>query len=130
VRIGTQRYLDAIEQGDFEVLHAWSASGAAVAIPVGWWEDHWNYPSMWDFISSLDVPIGLFQGEDDAMTPAEAVRRLEARAQDAGKSNLGAHYFPDLGHDLGLGSYFAGGALPPGHAAIFAFVRELAAGRR
>jgi len=50
------------------------------------------YPSMWDFVSRLDVPIGLFQGEADAMTPAGGVRRLEARATEAGKGNMRFHY--------------------------------------
>jgi hypothetical protein len=38
---------------------------------------------MWDFVSKVTMPVGVFQGEDDANTPASGVRSLEARAKAA-----------------------------------------------
>ena len=129
IKVATQRYLDAIDADDFAVLQAWARTSAAVAVPRDWFADHFAHPPMWTFVSALEMPIGLFHGEADAMTPVGAVRALEERAGAAGKTNLRFHYFPGLDHSLGLGMYFARGTLPPGHAAIFAYLRELAASR-
>lgn len=129
VKVGTKRFLDAIDNDDYAVLQAWARAAAAVAVPEGWFADHFAYPTMWSFLSRLDIPVGLFQGDMDAMTPIGAVRALEERARAAGRSNLRFHYFPGLDHSLGLGAYFARGTLPAGHAAIFAWLREVAAPR-
>lgn len=130
IKVATQRYLDAIDADDFGVLHAWARTGAAVAIPEGWFADHFAYPPMWTFLSGLDIPVGLFHGDMDAMTPIGAVQALEERARAAGRTSLRFQYFPGLDHSLSVGMYFVRGTLPPGHAAIFAYLREVAAPSR
>ncbi|HEU0302478.1 MAG TPA: alpha/beta hydrolase [Longimicrobium sp.] len=126
IKVGTARYLSAIDGNDFAVLQAWARTNAAVAVPEGWFADHFAYRTMWSFVSGLDIPIGLFHGDMDAMTPISGVRALEEQARAAGKTNMRFHYFPGLDHSLGLGMYFVRGTLPPGHAAIFAWLREFA----
>ena len=129
IKVGTAPLLAAVDGDDFAVLQAWARANAAVAVPETWFADHFAYPAMWSFVSGLDIPIGLFHGDMDAMTPISGVRALEEQARAAGKTNLRFHYFPGLDHSLGLGMYFARGTLPAGHAAIFAFLREIAAPR-
>lgn len=124
LKVRTQPLLDAVEQHDFEALRRWSVTGAAVALPAGWFEDHFAYPELWTFLSGLDIPIGLFHGEMDAMTPVAGVRALEERAQAGGRTNMRFQYFPTGDHSLGVGAYFARGILPAGHAAMFAWLRE------
>lgn len=125
LKVRTQQYLDAVENDDFKVLHAWSRTGAAVALPTGWFADHFKYPEMWTYLSTLDIPVGLFHGAMDAMTPISGVRALEAKARAGGKTNLRFHYFPNGDHSLGVAAYFVRGIMPPGHAAIFAYLREI-----
>jgi dienelactone hydrolase len=129
LKVRTQQYLDAVDQNDFGVLHQWSLTGAAVALPKGWFADHFAYRDMWSFLSTLDIPVGIFHGDMDAMTPIGGVRALEAKASAAGKSKMRFQYFRGADHSLGLGGYFARGTWPAGHTAIFAYLREIALAR-
>lgn len=115
--------LDAIDAGQFEVVYAWLKLTAAVSIPANWLEDHYAHAPMWTFLSPLTIPVGLFHGVVDQLTPVSDVRKLEERAKSAGKSNMQFRYFEGLDHSLGLGRYFSGGPLPQGHQAIFEFIR-------
>jgi dienelactone hydrolase len=121
----TQVYLNAVESNDYKALYEWSLKGAAVAIPTGWFENHFTYPEMWTFLSSLDIPVGMFHGAMDAMIPISSVRALEDRARAAGKTRMRFHYFPNGDHSLGVGAYFARGTLTAGHASMFAYLREV-----
>jgi hypothetical protein len=115
--------VDAIEQRHYEVLNRWARTSAGVTTPDNWFKDHFEHAPIWTFLSRLDMPVGLFHGDADSNTPVEALRELERRAREAGKSNLAFHYFEELDHSLGLGEYFArGGPLPPGHEALFDFI--------
>jgi len=125
IRVGTKPYLDAIERRDYTVLSAWARSFAGVATPAGWFEDHFEHQTLWTFLSQLNVPVGLFQGELDPMTPAAAVHALQERAEAAGMKNLSFRYFARGDHSLGVGTYFVRGSIPEGHQAIFDFVRAL-----
>jgi fermentation-respiration switch protein FrsA (DUF1100 family) len=78
---------------------------------------------MWDLLSPLKIPIGLFHGGADNLTPIDSVKSLEERAKKAGKSNLRFHYFDGLDHTLGIGAYFTSGNLPAGHQAIFEYIK-------
>jgi hypothetical protein len=52
---------------------------------------------------------------------------MEARAKQAGKANLRFHFFADLDHALGIGTYMSrGGTMPAGHRAIFDCIFEQA----
>ena len=93
-----------------------------MSLPTGWFKDHFSQPPMWEFVKGLDMPIGLFQGDGDAMTPIASVRGLQQRATEAGKTNLEFHFFEGLDHSLSIGRWFVRGVLPEGHAALFAFI--------
>lgn len=118
--------LEAIDAERMEPVYGWLKLTAVVSIPKNWVEDHFAHAPMWTFLSPLKMPIGLFHGSGDGLTPIEDVKTLEERARTAGKSNMQFQYFEGLDHSLGLGRYFAGGELPEGHKAIFEFIRTLA----
>jgi pimeloyl-ACP methyl ester carboxylesterase len=119
----SKTYLDAVEQRDYEVLNRWARTSSGMTTPDNWFKDHFEHAALWTFLSRLDMPVGLFHGDADSNTSVEALRELERRARDAGKSNLAFHYFEGLDHTLGLGDYFArGGALPAGHETLFEFI--------
>jgi pimeloyl-ACP methyl ester carboxylesterase len=119
--------LDAIDKSDYAAINNWLKVTAAVSIPNDWVKDHFAHAPMWTFLSKLDMPIGLFHGDADNLTPIEGVKKLESMAKQAGKTRMQFHYFDGLDHSLGLASYFAGGALPEGHKAIFEYIRSLVA---
>ena len=125
VKVGTKKYLDAIDNDDYEVLQAWSKAAAAVAVPNDWFKDHFAHANNWSFLSKLDIPIGCFHGDADRMAPISAVKELEAKAKKANLSKMEFHYFKGLGHSLNIGQYFVNGKMPKGHHAIFEFIDRI-----
>lgn len=126
VKVGTKKYLDAIDNDDFAVLQEWSKRSAAVSVPKDWFKDHFAHAETWSFLSQLDLPVGCFHGEDDRMTPVSKVRELEAKAKKKGLSKMEFHYFPGAGHSLNGVQYFVKEELPKGHQAMFAFIDRVA----
>jgi len=82
------------------------------------------YAPMWELLSKLSMPIGLFHGELDANTPAADVRALEGKAKAAGKKNLEFHYFAELDPGLGTIEYFNTDKPSAGYAAIVEFMKR------
>jgi pimeloyl-ACP methyl ester carboxylesterase len=121
----TQTLIDSVDQNDYAALQEWAKTGAAVSIPEHWFEDHFAHAEMMSFLSQLDMPVGLFQGDTDALTPIAAVKDLEAQAKKAKLSKMEFHYFEGLGHTLDIGQYFLNGELPAGHQAIFEFINRI-----
>lgn len=115
---------DAVDQEKFEVLNQWAKTSAAVATPKDWFKDHFAHQPIWTFLSKLNIAVGLFQGDGDAMVPIEGVRKLEEMAKVAKKSKMEFHYFNSLDHSLNIWEYFFKGTIPTGHQAIFEFIRE------
>jgi len=115
--------LDAIDANNYDGIDAWLKQTAVVDLPRGWLQDHFAQPPMWSFLSQLTIPVGLFHGNADNLTPVEGTKSLEALARQAGKSNLEFRYFDGLDHSLGIGSWFVRGTMPEGHKAIFEFIK-------
>jgi predicted esterase len=126
LRILTKSLSDAVDSDNFEVLDRWAKTSAAVTTPKDWFKDHFAHQPIWDFLSKLNMPVGLFQGIADANVPVEGVRKLEDLARTAEKTKMEFHYFENLGHTLGVEAYFTKGTLPAGHKAIFEFVQRQA----
>lgn len=126
VILGTKVYVDAIEAENFEVLQDWARTSAAVAVPAGWFKDHFAHEPIWTFLSGLDIPVGCFQGMADAMVSPAAVKAIEARASAARKSKMVFQYFDGLDHSLNIQEYFLRGEMPAGHRAIFEFIQRVA----
>jgi len=126
MRLMSKPLLDAVDNNNFEVLDRWTKSSAGVSTPANWFKDHFAHPTIWTFLSKLDIPIGFFQGDRDTAASIEGVKKLEADAKAAGKKNMRFFYFEGLDHSLGIGIYFIRGTLPAGHTAIFEFINNLA----
>ena len=58
----TKVYLDAIDTDNFEILDGWAKGSAGVTTPKGWFKDHFAHPTIWTFLSRMDISIGLFSG--------------------------------------------------------------------
>jgi pimeloyl-ACP methyl ester carboxylesterase len=114
-----------IQASNMAIVNGFLKATAAVTIPQGWAEDQFAYPPMWQLLSKLEMPVGLFQGDADASTPIAGVKALEQQAKAAGKTNFEFHYFAGLGHGLGTFEYFEKGTPSTGYVAIFDFVRRV-----
>jgi len=115
---------DAVDSTNYEVLNEWARTSAAVSTPKDWFKDHFAHQPIWTFLSRLNIAVGCFQGDEDAMVPIDGVRKLEQQAKQAGKSKMEFHYFNNLDHSLGIIEYFVKGTLPAGHQAIFEFIKR------
>ena len=115
---------DAVDQENYEVLNQWAKTSAAVVTPKEWFKDHFAHQPIWTFLSKLNIAVGCFQGDADAMAPIGGVRKLEEMAKRAGKSKMEFHYFENLDHSLNIIEYFFTGTLPAGHKAIFEFIKK------
>ena len=122
MRIFKKPIIDATLNDDFDTLRAWSHTGAALAVPENWFEDHFAHETMWTFLSVLDIPVGCFHGVKDLNAPVSAVRALEEKAKQAGKDKVEFHYFKYAEHTLLVSGYFFDGKIRPGHRRIFAFI--------
>jgi pimeloyl-ACP methyl ester carboxylesterase len=120
-----QGLLEAIDSGKFVTIDRWLTATDAATTPAHWLQDHYAYPAMESFLSQLDIPVGVFQGEADTMFPASGVKALESRLKQLDKTNFEFHYFEGLDQDLGLSHYFGGGPLPVAHREIFEFIKQL-----
>ncbi len=120
----TKPYLDAIAGEDFGVLDAWARTAAGATTPNGWFRDHFRHEPLWSFLSRIDVPVAIFHGPADASAPVESVRALETRVRQAGRTRVNFYYLQGEDHSLGVPAYFIDGAVPPGHQAIFDWVRR------
>ena len=80
--------VDALRNENIEGAMVVLKAVAAVAIPDGWLKDHFAHRPMWEFLSQLTMPVGVFHGEDDTSTPASNARALEERVKAAGKANI------------------------------------------
>lgn len=124
MKVLTKPLSDAFASGNVEITEAFLKQAAIVEIPKGWVADHFTHRAMWDFLSPLTMPVGIFQGDDDRNTGVEDVQALEKLAKGAGRTNIEFRYFPGLGHGLGSTDYFQKGAHSDGYAAIFEFMKR------
>ena len=125
-KITNKKYLNAIDNEDYDVLQAWAKVAAAMAVPDGWFKDHFAHADNWSFLSKLDIPVGCFHGDADRMTPISAVKELEAKAKKSNLTKMEFYYFEGLDHSLKIGQYFVNGKMPKGHRAIFEFIDRIA----
>ena len=124
MKVLTKPLSDAFASGNVEITEAFLKQAAVVEIPKGWVADHFAHRAMWDFLSPLTMPVGIFQGDDDRNTGVEDVQALEKLARGASRTNIEFRYFPGLGHGLGSTDYFQKGAHSAGYVAIFEFMKR------
>lgn len=74
-------------------------------------------------LTTLDIPITIFQGEADANVPVQDTREIQAQFAACGKTNLTVHTYPATDHDLNFSVYLSTGEWPQGWQDLFAAVR-------
>lgn len=102
--------LSAVERGDDE----WTRQNHALHLTTGWFREHFSLEPNKTLLPRLDLPIHIFSGEYDAMTPQFYAEDIEKRFAELGKTNLTVHYFENHDHDLNCLRYFIKGELPDG----------------
>ena len=124
VRLSMKAMTDAIDAGQADAAMPFLKSAAAVEIPAGWVADHFRHAPIDTFLTQLTIPVGVFQGEADQLTPAAEVRALESRLKGAGKSNVEFQYFPALDHAFGGVESLLRGTPTAGYGALFQWVQK------
>lgn len=88
--------LSAIERGDDE----WLKNNHGIRLTAGWWREHFSLEANKNVLPRLQLPIHIFSGEYDSMTPRFQSNDIVQRFQSLGKKNLTVHYFENHDHDL------------------------------
>ena len=109
----------AIDRGD----DAWLAQNYPVRLTTAWFRAHDAFPPNRDMLTTLDIPITIFQGEADANVPIQDTREIQAQFAACGKTNLTVHTYPATDHDLNFSVYLSTGEWPQGWQDLFAAVR-------
>lgn len=109
----------AIDRGD----DVWLAQNYPVRLTTAWFRAHDAFPPNRDMLTTLDIPITIFQGEADANVPVQDTREIQAQFAACGKTNLTVHTYPATDHDLNFSVYLSTGEWPQGWQDLFAAVR-------
>ena len=114
-----KQVFQAIEDNDDE----WLKNNYSVQITAKWCKEHFALPNMAETMRSLNVPIYIFQGEDDANIPISDLDKIRDDFKKWGKSNLHIFTFPKHDHDLNYLQYIFNGTIPEGLQRVFDIAR-------
>lgn len=110
-----KQVFQAIEDNDDE----WLRNNYSVQITAKWCKEHFALPDMATIMRSVNVPIYIFQGEDDANIPISDLDKLRDDFKKWGKSNLHILTFSKHDHDLNYLQYIFDGTMPNGLQCVF-----------
>ncbi len=113
--------VDAAERGDDK----WLAKNHGVRLTSGWWKAHFALPANKETLPKLDLPIHIFAGEYDAMTPQEQARDIEKVFKEKGKTNLTVHYLENHDHDLNYAAFSHLGKVSAGMKELFDAIENM-----
>lgn len=123
--VHTKDHLDnmirAIETNDDE----WLKSNRGVRLTSKWFKEHSKLKPNKNNLSKIDLPIHIFSGEYDAMTPVSFSLEIRKQFDELGKTNLETHIFENHDHDLNYLSFILNGNISEGLQAIFKTIDEL-----
>ncbi|MBD3401383.1 hypothetical protein GF420_00690 [candidate division GN15 bacterium] len=88
-------------------------------VGTAWIKEHRTLAPNSERILSLDIPVYLFHGEEDANCPVEGIRRLKERAGVTGKTNIHVYTFAEHDHSLEFLAWAIHGAMPEGLQRLF-----------
>ena len=106
--------LKAIETGDDD----WLKNNHGVRLTSGWFKEHFSMVATKNVITQLDIPIHIFSGEYDSMTPIEQAQETKAEFDRLGKNNMVLHTFLNHDHDLNFLKYLLTGEYSDGMKAV------------
>lgn len=107
--------LSAIERNDDE----WLKNNHGIRLTSSWWKEHFSLEPNKLVLPRLNLPIHIFTGEYDFMTPQFHSRNIEQRFNALGKTNLTVHYFENHDHDLNYIKWLVKGELSDGMKCLF-----------
>ena len=110
-----KQVFQAIEDNDDE----WLRNNYSVQITAKWCKEHFALPDIATIMRSLNVPIYIFQGEDDANIPISDLDKIRGDFKKWGKSNLHIFTFPKHDHDLNYLQYVFTGTISNGLQSVF-----------
>jgi len=121
----TKKHLDemmnAIDSNDDE----WLKSNRGVQLNSAWFKEHFSLEPNRKILPKLNMPIHIFSGEYDAMTPIFFTKDIGKQFDKLGKTNLTTHIFENHDHDLNYLLYIIKGKLSEGLQSIFNTVDEI-----
>ena len=88
-------------------------------VTSAWLKEHFALEANKTRLLRTNIPIYIFQGEDDANCPVEGVYDLQERFKKAGKANLHAFVFKAHNHDLNYIDWITKKEMPEGIKKIF-----------
>jgi len=97
----------------------WIKKNYSVRITSKWCKEHFMLPPMKEVLPSIDVPIHIFHGRDDANIPVEDIFNIDRKFKMLGKENLTIHVFDGHDHDLNYMLYPFRGVISEGIQSIF-----------
>lgn len=120
----TKKHLDevinAIKFNDDE----WLAQNRGIKLTSAWFKEHFLLEPNKSTLLKLELPIHIFSGEYDALTPIEYTLDIKSEFDKLGRKNLFIHIFENHDHDLNYSSYIARKELSEGLQAIFDIVED------
>jgi len=112
---------DAVEKDDDK----WLEKNNGVRLTSVWWKNHFSLPANKEILPKLDLPIHIFTGEYDAMTPQSQAKDIEKVFNEKGKTNLTVHHLENHDHDLNYGVFVAKGTVPDGMKELFDTIKNM-----
>lgn len=113
--------LQAIDRADDE----WLKQNHGIRLTSAWFKEHFQLKPTKEILPLLDLPIHIFAGEYDAMTPICQAMDIDAEFRKFGKTNLFLHTFDDHDHDLNFLKYLLCGEHSEGMRSIFDVTEKL-----
>lgn len=112
--------LKAIENNDDE----WLKNNHEIRLTSGWFNEHSTLKPNKEILPELNIPIHIFSGEYDYMTPKFYTKEIEETFTKLGKTNLKTHYFKNHDHDLNFVLYALKGELSEGMVCLFDTIKN------
>ncbi len=116
-RATAQQILKAVGQRDDEYLYE-----KVLCLSSAYCLEEWEAPPTHQTLLRLDLPIGIFHGENDGSCRVEGARQAAEALQRAGKTNLNLRLYPKTDHDLNWASLLRDGKSPAAFNDLFEFI--------
>jgi pimeloyl-ACP methyl ester carboxylesterase len=116
-RAAADAILDAVKRRDDDYLYdnVLCLSGAYLL-------EEWEAPPTHETLLQLDLPLGIFHGENDGACRVEGVLEAETAFEKTGRGNLIVRIYPGTDHDLNWASFLREGNVPPAFDGLFGFI--------
>ena len=113
--------LSAVERSDDE----WLKNNHGVRLTSEWWKEHFSLEPNKNVLPRLDLPIHIFSGEYDYMTPLFHSKDIEQIFKKLGKTNLTVHYFDNDDHNLNFSEWVENGEMSEGMKCLFEIAESI-----